>query len=258
MKFKPDVNNFFKGIDQIENKEYEVKLPIFYYDSAAMNAIYLASSRQVRKYLPSSDMHPVEMFPGKCLMVFSAFEYRNTDIDPYNEFSISAVISYGKRPIPGLTSLSYVLRNCFTAYILHLPVTSERARKGGVELAGYPKFIADITFSHEDRYSTCTLSENGQRILSLRGKKTKTSQGRLTKYIMHTVKNGIVLKGNIYVNPKQFRQTIGFGAARLDIGQGHRICTELRDMKLSRMPVIYQYIPSYETILFNSKNLMDD
>lgn len=257
-KFGLDRNDFFRGIDQIENKEYDVKLPIFYYDNTAMNAIYTASTRQVRKYLPSSDMHPVEMFPGRCLMVFSAFEYRNTDIDPYNEFSISAVISYGRRAIPGLTSLSYMLRDCFTAYILHLPVTSERARKGGVELAGYPKFIADISFSHEDRYTTCMLSENGRRILSLRGKKLKTSRGRLTKYIMHTVKNGIVLKGNIYVNPKQFRQTAGFGAARLDIGDNHRICTELRDMKLSRMPVIYQYMPSYEAILFNSKNLIDD
>jgi len=254
----PDINDFFKGLDQIENKEYDVKLPIFYYDNTAMSAIYTASTSRVRKYLPSPEMHPVEMFPGRCLMVFSAFEYRRTDIDPYNEFSISAVITYGKRAIPGLTSLAYMLKNCFTACILHLPVTSERARRGGVELAGYPKFIADITFAHENGYTTCTLAENGERILTLSGKKVKTSRGRLTKYIIHTMKNGIPLKANLYLNPIQYRQTIGFGAARLDIGSGHRICAELHDMRLSRMPVLYQYIPSYEAILFNSKNLIDD
>lgn len=254
----PDTNNFFKGIDQIENKEYDVKLPIFYYDNTAMSAIYTASTKKVRKYLPSPDMHPVEMFPGRCLMVFSAFEYRSTDLDPYNEFSISSVISYKKRAIPGLTSMLYMLKNDFTAYIHHLPVSTERPRKGGVELAGYPKFIADITFSHEGNGTTCTLAENGLKILSMWGKNVKTSRGRITKYNLYTVKNGIPLKGNLYLNPIRYRQTIGFGAARLDIGSGHRICTELKDMGLSRFPVLYQYIPSYEGILFNSKNLIDD
>lgn len=258
MKCTMDRNDFFRGIDQIENRDYDVRLPIFYYDNSAMSAIYLASTSQVRKYLPTSDMHPVEMFPGRCLMVFTAFEYRRTDIDPYNEFSITAIISYGRRAIPGLTSLWYMLRNRFTAYILHLPVTSERARRGGLELAGYPKFLADISFTQERAYTTCTVVENGERILSLRGKNTKTSPGRLTKYMIHTMKNGVPLKGNLYVNPRRFCQTIGPGAARLDIGSSHRICTELHDMRLSRWPVIYQYMPSYEAILFNSKNLIDD
>ena len=253
-----DTNNFFKGIDQIEYKDYDVKLPIFYCDNKCMSAIYTASTRELKKRLPSLDMHPVEMFPGRCLIVFSAFEYPKTDIGPYNEFGISAIISYGKRAIPGLTSLSYMLRDCFTAYILHLPVTSEKARKGGVEMDGYPKFIADITFIHENGYSTCTVAENGQRILSLKGKNVKTSRGRLTKYIIHTMKNGIPLKANQYVNPLQYRQTIGLGAASLDIGSGHRICDELRGFKLSRWPYLYQYIPSYEAILFKSKNLIDD
>jgi hypothetical protein len=151
-----------------------------------------------------------------------------------------------------------MLRDRFTAYILHLPVTSERARRGGVEMAGYPKFIADISFTQGKGYTTCTVAENGRRILSLRGKNTKTSRGRLTKYIIHTMKEGIPLKANLYINPIQYRQTIGFGAASLDIAGGHRICTELRDMGLSRLPVLYQYMPSYEAILFNSKNLIDD
>ncbi len=253
-----DRNNFFKGIDQIENKEYDVKLPIFYYDNTAMSAIYLASTRKVRKYLPSPDMHPVEMFPGRCLMVFSAFEYRSTDIDPYNEFSIASVISFRKRAIPGLTSMIYMLKNDFSAFIHHLPVTAERPRKGGVEIAGYPKFIADITFSRENGWTTCTVAENGQRILTLRGRKTGTSRGRITKYNTYTVKNGIPLKANLYINPIQYRQTIGLGSAKLEIGSGHGICTELKDMSLSRWPVLYQYIPSYEAILFNSKNIIDD
>jgi len=257
-KWGLDTDNFFHGLDQLENPEYEVRLPIFYYDNTAVTAIYTASTRQVKKHLPRSEMHPVEMFPGRCLVAFSAFEYRRTDIDPYNEFSITAIISYGNRQIPGLTSSWYMLRNCFSAYILHLPVTSERARRGGVELCGYPKFIADISLSHESAHITCTVEENGRRILSLRGKKTRVSKGRLARFILYTVKNGIPLKANLYVNPLQFRQTMGPGNARLDIGGDHRICRELKDLDLSRWPVMYQYMPSYQAILFNSRNIIDD
>ncbi|HOD72749.1 MAG TPA: acetoacetate decarboxylase family protein [Deltaproteobacteria bacterium] len=253
-----DTDHFFQGLDQLENLEYDVRLPIFYYDNTAMTAIYTASTAKMKKYLPSAEMHPVEMFPGRCLIAFSAFEYRSTDIDPYNEFSITGIISYGKRQVPGLTSSRYMLRNCFTAYILHLPVTSERARRGGFELAGYPKFLADISFSQGNGFTTCTVAENGKRILSLRGKKIGTSQGRLTKFILYTVKNGIPLKANLYVNPLQFRQAMGLGKASLDIAGGHPICDHLKGLGLSRWPVMYQYMPSYQAILFNSKNIIDD
>lgn len=256
--YTPDKNDFFKGIVQSENKEYDVKMPIFYYDSMAMSAICTASTRQVRMLLPLPDMHPVEAFPGRCLVAFSAFEYRRTDIGPYNEFSISALISYGRRPVPGISPLLSLLKNRFTAHIIHLPVTSERARRGGVETCGYPKFLADIAFAQEGGYTACTVAENGERILTLRGRNPRTSPGRLTKYVIHTVLDGIPLRANLYLNPIRHRQTIGLGAAKLDIGNGHRICDELRGIKLSRMPVLYQYTPSYEAILCNSRNLIDD
>jgi len=254
---KPDVNNFFKGLDRIEYRDQDVTLPIFYYDSMAMTAIYLASTAKVRKYLPLPEMHPVEMFPGKSIVALSAFEYRNTTIDSYNEFSVAAIISFGKKQIPGLTSSWYMLKNCYTAYIMDLPVTSERAR-GGREMCGYPKFIADVSFSRENNHITCTVAENGQRILTMRCRKTGTSRGRLAKYVLHTMKNGIPLRAVQYVNPLQFRQTLGMGKARLDIGSGHHICDKLRDLGLSRWPVMYQYMPHYEAILFNSKNIIDD
>ena len=251
-------SDFFTGIVQTEHKDYDVKLPIFYYDNSALSAIYTASTAQVRKRLPFPNMHPVELIPGRCLLALSAFEYRRTDIGPYNEFSVAAIISYGKRAIPGLTSLSCMMRNEFAAYILYLPVTSERARRGGLEMAGYPKFLADIVFTRDPQATTCTVSEDGRRILTLRGKNTETSRGRLTKYKLYTSKGGIPLGANLYMNPLQYAQMSGRNMAALELGTGHRISTDLRDLALGRRPLLYQYIPSYEAILFGSKNIIDD
>ena len=84
--------DFFKGVIQWEmttkDLSLEGKLPVFYYDNTAMTAIYTASTDMVRRLLPMPDMYPVEVVKGRALAAFTAFEYRATDIDPYNEFSI--------------------------------------------------------------------------------------------------------------------------------------------------------------------------
>ena len=101
--------DLFKGVMQWEitakDISIETKLPVFYYDNTSMTAIYTASTDKVRRLLPLPDMHPVEAMSGRALVAFTAFEYRKTDIDPYNEFSISFPITFRKKAIPGITVL---------------------------------------------------------------------------------------------------------------------------------------------------------
>ena len=93
----------FKGIKQWEFEQAgrKFKLPVFYYDNTSITAIYTASTSKVKKLLPHPAMNPIEMFPGRCMLAFTAFEYRKTDIDPYNEFSIAFLITFDKPQIPG-------------------------------------------------------------------------------------------------------------------------------------------------------------
>ena len=253
--------DLFKGIvqwDMQDAKGYKGKLPVFYYENTSMTVILTASTEKVMKYIPHPYMHPVEVFPGRCLVGFSMFEYRKTDIEPYNEFSISIIISFGKRPVPGITILSNMINRCFHAYVWHLPVTTERARYGGVELYGYPKFIADIAFKREKDHLECTLSEKGSMILTIRGKKQSTSQGKILRFKTYSIKDGIPLCANIYTNPIEFRQTMNRNAAELEIGSDHKICGELNGIGLSKKPLLFQYIPLNEMILFGPRNLIDD
>ncbi|HNY64119.1 MAG TPA: acetoacetate decarboxylase family protein [Deltaproteobacteria bacterium] len=235
-----------------------IKLPVFYYDNTSMTAIYTASTDMVRRHLPTPDMHPVEVTPGRALVAFTAFEYRRSDIDPYNEFSISFPITFRKRAIPGLTLLGMMLRRYFTAYVWQLPVTTEIARYGGVEWYGYPKFLADIGFSHEGPMLVCTLSEGGEKILTLKGKKLKTTTEKVNRIKTFSVKNGFVLPANVYVNPIEFAKSMNPNAAQLSIGENHAISRQLREMGLSQKPLFYQYMPLMESVLYAPRNLMDD
>ena len=253
--------DFFKGVIQwdmmTKDGSLEGKLPVFYYDNTAMTAIYTASTEKVLRRLPLPDMHPVEAWRGKALVAFTAFEYRRTDIDPYNEFSISFPITFGKRAIPGLTVLGMMARRYFTAYVWQLPVTTERARRGGVDMYGYPKFIADIVFAHEGSTLSCVLSEGGRNILTLKGRKLKTSSEKVNRIKTFSVKDGVPLAANVYMNPLEFGKSMSRSAAQLTLGD-HEISGELRDLDLSPRPIFFQYMPVMEAILYGPRNLMDD
>lgn len=253
--------DFFKGVIQwdmmTKDLSLEGKLPVFYYDNTAMTAIYTASTSEVKRRLPLPDMHPVEVWKDKALVAFTAFEYRRTDIDPYNEFSISFPITFGKKAIPCLTVLSMMARRYFTAYVWQLPVTTERARKGGVEMYGYPKFLADIAFSHEGNMLNCTLSEGGQNILTLKGKKLKTSVEKVNRFKTYSIKDGVPLAANVYMNPVEFGKSMSGSASKLILGN-HEIGSQLKEMGLSDKPLFFQYMPVMEAILYGPRNLMDD
>jgi hypothetical protein len=253
--------DFFKGIIQwdmmTKDMSLEGKLPVFYYDNTSMTAIYTASTAEVKKLLPLSDMHPVEAMSGRALVAFTAFEYRKTDIDPYNEFSISFPITFRKKAIPGITVLGMMARRYFTAYVWQLPVTTERARKGGVEMYGYPKFLADIHFSRENDALTCTLSEGGKNILVLKGQKLKTASEKVNRFKTFSVKDGVPLAANVYMNPVEFGKSMSGKAATLSMGT-HDIAKKLQEIKLSPKPIFFQYMPVMEAILYGPRNLMDD
>jgi len=251
---------FFKGVRQWEIQFGEMKgvLPIFYYDTTSMTAIYTASTPDVRKLLPLPEMNPIEIFPGKCLVAFTAFEYRKTDIDPYNEFSIAFPVTFNKRPIPFFTATRQMARRWITAYVWQLPVTTEIARFGGVEFYGYPKFIADIEFQRENDFITCHLSEKGEKILSLKGKALPTAQGKKSRVQTYSVIDSVPIIANVFFNNIEFAQTSDKRAATIDIGETHPGCVSLKKIGLSDTPIQYQYSPLNQAILYAGRNLMDD
>ncbi|UCE55735.1 MAG: acetoacetate decarboxylase family protein [Desulfobacterales bacterium] len=253
-------HDFFRGIKQWEFnlREMQFKLPVFYYDTTTITAIYTASTSKVKKLLPLPQMNPLELSPGKCLVAFVAFEYRETDIDPYNEFAIAFLITYDKPQIPFFTAFMQMYRRRMMAYVWQLPVTTEIARVGGVELYGYPKFIADIEFQKEDDQLSCHLSETGNKILSLRGAVLPVTRGKNSRIITYSLINDIPLVTNIHINQLEFAENRDKQAAELEIGSDHSICEELQKIGLSATPIQYQYSPLNQAILFAGRNLMDD
>ncbi len=254
------MSTFFDGVKQweLEWQGRTVKLPVFYQDVTTLNAIYTARTARVKPLLPHPAMRPVELTPGRCLAAITCFEYRRSDIDAYNEVSISFPVTFGSPSIPALTALWQMARRHFTTWVWQLPVTTEIARQGGVELYGYPKFLADIDITRTPDTVRCDLSEDGQKILSLTGRVLPTRKGKINRFVSYNIKDGIPLAVNVYQNPLEYAESRRGSDVQLELGHAHYIARALSGVELSPAPIQYQYIPVNEEILFAGRNLMDD
>ena len=227
-----------------------VKVPIFYQDTTSMNAVFTASTERVAELLPDRDLHPVELRRGRCLLSVAAFEYRRSGLGPYNEVAIAAPVTFGRRAVRVLEAVAAVVRHAFTLHILQLPVTTELGRAGGVELYGYPKFLADIIFTRGERRLACTLAEGGARILALAGDDLGRYGPKRLHVTTYSMKGETLLRTAIEFDDLEFAETLRRSAATLELGSEHRLARQLAALDLDPRPLLFQMSPSGRGILF--------
>ena len=118
-------------------------LPIAYEDASMLTAIWRVDGALARPLVP------IQFEPwlvlGKALAMLCIFEYRRTSIGPYGEIGLG-VLARRKGSKPSLVRVLGDLRKEEDQglYVTNLPVTTEKARAAGVEIWGYPKYVANI------------------------------------------------------------------------------------------------------------------
>lgn len=243
----PD-QEFFREIEHREVPwgDRKVYVPLFYQEVESLAALFSASTTAVRSLLPSERIHPIPVSRRRCLVAISAHEFRTCDIGPYNEVGISVPFTLDKRssivgPWLGRS------RGESMGYIHQLPVTTEIARDLGVELAGYPKFLARIEYEEDDRWRTCRLAEDGQHILTLAGRKLETHAAARFRHHSFTTRNGMLLRSELIISERKVSASRKPRDVRLKLGP-HPIARQLASLDIGR-PVGFSYSPSYQMIL---------
>lgn len=239
---------FFQQIEQVKAPwgNRTICLPVFYYDVAMLSAQFLAPIATIQQFLPSARMQPLRVTPWHCVVSISAFEYRDSDIGPYNEVSIGIPVMVDE-PSPLFIGTLRKVPPVLKVYIRHLPVTTEIARAAGVDFAGYPKFLADITFERDGQWVKCHLHEAGKRILTLMGREGALNPVPRSRMHPITVREGYLLRCELVVSEREQVSGQGSDAVRLELGD-HAIAEELRTWKLGKI-VGYQYAPHHQAIL---------
>jgi hypothetical protein len=242
---------FFDGveIDQVTlSTGFRIGLPVRYYDWSVIMAHFPAPAAAVQKLLPTNKLKPANLVPGTAILSLVAMEYRQiADVTPYNEFGIMVPVLYDPTVnIPGLPLLFPHWFKRLGLYIHHLPVTTQAAYDFGVEIWGYPKIVADISFEDIGDVRRCRLRADGRDVVTLEVD-TLATTARPLNYYSYTVKDGRLLKTLI-----QARGQVGIarfrGGASYTLGD-HPIAEELRAVGMGTTAIERLYAPQVQSML---------
>jgi hypothetical protein len=131
-------------------------LPIRYFDARCLIAAFSIERARADAALETVGLRSAGD-AETATALFGCFEYRDTDLGPYNEvgLSIPAVAPGDSRP---------------ALYVLHLPVNTAATDRVGRALWGYPKFVAGIDISGDARaFSTTLRDSDGLAIATFEG-----------------------------------------------------------------------------------------
>lgn len=245
--------DFFEGVERVEMKYNGGTgyMPIFYREARSFTFMMPANWFALRRMVPDPRFLPVQAFPGVGVVSLTAFEYQDTDIGPYNEFSVGIVLNNPLySPLPCYNMLRQYLAKFYYVYVYHLPVTTEIALRAGVDFYNYPKIIADIDFEDTAGGVRCTLTHEGQRILSMEGDKIPAGPFGEMKFMCQLYMNRQPQQAEFKLNVKQGKVAWGPDHGTVELDMGHPMGREVYDALLSSRPLAYLYMPEMQGILY--------
>jgi len=239
--------------EEVEQHEVEItggtcEVPILYRDVFAAIGVFTAPTLKLKELLPTSKLVPAEMYPGKGLLGFLAADYRDTSIGHYKEFIIMVPVRYRPRFNPPLFPVLRMSASLsFEVFIWQLPLTSEVGLHAGIDIWGFPKFLADIDFSEDEDTVSCSLSEEGEEILTLEVKKNPARMKTYFDYTIFSVKERELLRTHVNGISSNLGRSFRPGRAHLTLGE-HALSRRIREIAPGRS-VQTLYIPRGQMVL---------
>ena len=210
---------------------------IFYTDYRYFQLTALAPLKNVKRLLPSEKIFPYQPFPGLGVIAIAVYEYRQTDFGPYNEIGLGVPVSYGKS-LPLFTGSLRKMPTQHYFYLHQLPLNSQYPCDLGVEMGGYPKYMADIEFTDETGWVTCTMHVDGQHAVTIKGR-TDLPMKQMDREITHPLnfKDGRLLRSETILAPREMGFSMSQNDVELTYGD-HELGQIIQELEIKR---IFQY-----------------
>jgi hypothetical protein len=211
-------------------------MTVHYLDMSMIGGVFRLDPEQAAQLASNDRFVPSIAKDGLARCHVTALEYRDIDIlHPYNEVAVT---------IPG--RLRGADHQTDLHFYLHLPVTTDDAAWPGIEIYGFPKYLAAIDFKESETDVVCSLTLAGQEILEL----------QVTKGPAHEdaweVENLTFLEGEpllcfFHAYGPRYASEVP-GGATLRFGE-HRLAQELRSAQMELTSVSHFYCPSIQATL---------
>lgn len=241
---------------------FESYSPNFYYQNSRVTAVYTADLDALRALMPPeilAAVQPLQVWPGRGLIAFTAYTYEHCDNDAYNEVALSIITSKpGNANLGPFTLIDQSMSGDFWGYVLKLPVNTELARVRGVVGYNLPKWLTGID-RKEDAQSVVydiTDSQTGKVDVSFEVRK-----------LDDLARDVDIVTSSFTILDHQGQPAYGYAisrqlshgasrdadAATLTLRDGS-LSDYIRALKLGKM-MKYEYVPEFQSALYAPKPL---
>jgi len=216
----------------------QVPLPVRYFDAQCLLATFVTDICSATALLAGSGLQAVLQDDGKAIALLGCFEYRTTDIGPYNEVCLAILAVAPGDPVPAF-------------YVTNLPVTTAAANQAGREIWGFNKFVTAIDVERDrNAFSTIVRDPGNATIMTLKGTRSASVQMPAIDVLTFSLLGGKLLKSMVRVMVP-FKVSGGESFV-LNVGRSaHPMANNLRTLALDgARPMLLQYADPFQSLLF--------
>lgn len=260
----PDIDlSWFKGLTKTKvDIGFESYSPNFYYRNSRVTAVFTADIEKLRELMPAKvleQVQPLQIWPGRGLVAFTAYSYHYCDNDSYNEVALSIITNKpGNSNLGPITLIGQSISKDFWGYVLKLPVNTELARVRGVVGYNLPKWLTGINVREDEHSVSYDIidSQTGKVDVVFRGDKldglSKDAE-LVTNSFTNTDKAGELTYGYAVSRQLSHASSTSGDSARLTLGDGS-LSAYIKSLKLGKM-MKYEYVPDFQSALYAPKPL---
>ncbi|MGY3018760.1 hypothetical protein ACVWZ5_004319 [Pseudomonas sp. TE6283] len=255
--------SWFKGLEKTRvDMGFTSYSPNFYYRNSRVTAVYTADLDRLRALMPAEvleQVQPLQVWPGRGLVAFTAYTYDYCDNDSYNEIALSIITSKpGKANFGPFSLIGQSMSKDFWGYVLKLPVNTELARVRGVVGYNLPKWLTAIDRREDARAVIYDIgdAQSGKVDVIFRAKKLdglSDEPGLVTNSFTNLDHQGRLAYGYATSRQTLHASSMSGDSAQLVLGDGE-LSRYIRDLQLGRM-VKYEYVPEFQSALYAPRPL---
>lgn len=208
------------ALEHFEVAGQRVALPVEVRTARSAAATFVVRHDAASRLMADTGLVPKRLPGGRALCIVAMVQYVDNDLGPYHEVAVSlAVGARGGAPAG--------------AYIHQLPVNGEFTCAAGRGIWGFPKWLADIDLTIDDRRAHCRLVHEGDLVLGLDiSSRPLPLPAKAMEMSAYAHLDGVTRRTPFTSHPTGVRG--GPLGARLVLGERHPLALELRSLGLPR------------------------
>jgi hypothetical protein len=236
------------GSFPVSPDELSKLLPAQFSDGRVVAAVYSIPIECAREAVTPLQLYPIALPGQTALAVLCTFEYPQSSIGPYREFAVGIVVRSKPQSGPFSALDLFSTHPDTGAWMLSMPVTSEIARRYGVELFGFPKFVASIDVERLSSVCTTTVADGSSMLLRATVPLGPGVKMPVPWLVTYTQKASQVLRTRI--KTKWWVTLSSGGGTRIEIADcDHPMTARLRALKVSKTPIFVLHGTRFRAIL---------